>query len=101
MGRGVTPQSFVQIFCGRVKTLVKESGMSNAEVAAALGVEVDTMRRYQNRLLMPHHMVHRFCELMGVKTDFLFREPTVRLEAEVLPRQQKEIPRLTSRKVRA
>jgi hypothetical protein len=42
-------------------------------LAEVLGVREDTMRRYGKRLLMPHHLIPRFCDLMGVKPEFLFR----------------------------
>ena len=53
--------------------LVEDSGRSYKELAADLGVREDTMRRYGKRLLMPHYLIPRFCDLMGVKSEFLFR----------------------------
>lgn len=95
MGRGVTPQLFVKLFCGRVDYLVEQSGRSNAEIAKQMGVEVDTFRRYRKRLLMPHHLIHRFCDAMGVKPEFLLRDPpaTIEVEAQVIASDAKALPR--------
>lgn len=91
MGRGVTPQEFVDIFCGRVDALVEASGRSNVELASAMGVEVDTFRRYRKRLLMPHHLIPRFCEVMGIEPKFLFTTPPTFIEAHVV-KETKRIP---------
>jgi hypothetical protein len=88
MGRGVTPKDFEEWFCARVKVAMETAGMTPKQVAAQLGVEVDTMRRYTNRLLMPHHLIAPFCEITGTKPEFFFRNSAPIIEGKAAEHRQ-------------
>lgn len=60
-----TPSQWRDAFIQRVKAARIVSGKKPVEVAAALGVNIDTYNRWETRALLPHHLVMPFCEVTG------------------------------------
>jgi len=62
-----TPSQWRKDFITRVRSARIVSGRKPVEVAAELGVSLDTYNRWETRALLPHHMVMPFCE--ATQTD--------------------------------
>lgn len=60
-----TPREWRKDFIERVKSARVVSGKKPIEVAAALGVALDTYNRWETRALLPHHLVMPFCRITG------------------------------------
>jgi hypothetical protein len=60
-----TPSQWRDQFIERVKAARIVSGQKPIEVAAALGVNLDTYNRWETRALLPHHLVMPFCTITG------------------------------------
>lgn len=60
-----TPSKWRQEFIERVKSARIVCGMKPVEVAAELGVSLDTYVRWESRSLLPHHLVMPFCQITG------------------------------------
>lgn len=73
MGRGVTPSEFKRTFCARIKLAREAAGLTPEEAAERVGAKVDTWRRYEKRLLVPHHLMPRVCEVLGQHSDYFFQ----------------------------
>lgn len=74
---------------------MEAAGLKPKDVAPHLGVGVDTVRRYTNRLLMPHHMIPEFCRLTNTRPEYFFndRAPSGLLIEQVRePKAQKRLP---------
>jgi transcriptional regulator with XRE-family HTH domain len=64
---------FRTVFCARIRALRVAQGMTQAEMAKALGIGGEAYRTYENRALMPHHLVEPFARITGVEIEGLFR----------------------------
>jgi transcriptional regulator with XRE-family HTH domain len=64
---------FRTVFCARVRALRIAQGMTQAEMAEALGIGGEAYRSYESRALMPHHLVEAFARITGEEIDRLFR----------------------------
>lgn len=60
-----TPRQWRDDFISRVKAARIVSGKKPVEIAAALGVNLDTYNRWESRALLPHHLVMEFCRITG------------------------------------
>jgi hypothetical protein len=60
-----TPSQWRKDFISRVKAARIVSGRKPVEVAAELGVNLDTYNRWETRALLPHHLVMTFCRITG------------------------------------
>lgn len=70
-------ERFAAAFQARVKLARKGTGMSQAAMAAALGIKLDAYQKYENRggSLMKHHLIARFCQITETEAEKLFRDP--------------------------
>jgi DNA-binding XRE family transcriptional regulator len=57
----------------RTKELRENSGYTQAEMADFLNIKVEAYKKYENRSLLPHRFIHKFCRLVKV-TEELFLE---------------------------
>jgi hypothetical protein len=73
----VGPAAYRTAFIKRVRAARALYTDSPPEMAAALGVERDTYYRYEKRLMMPHHLIPKFCEITGVTVTWLMEGPAV------------------------
>ena len=68
-------RNFKTQFCDRTKTLRERRGLTQAQVAHALGIEIDRYKKYEQRSPMPHEFVTRFCIVVGAQLDELYEPP--------------------------
>jgi transcriptional regulator with XRE-family HTH domain len=56
---------FDQVFCARIRAARRARGLSQADVAQALGISRAAYTRYETHTPLPHHLVLDFVELTG------------------------------------
>lgn len=66
-----TPAQWRRAFIERTKAARVHSGKEPAQVAAFLGVPLDTYKRWEKRYLLPHHLVMPFCACTASDPVFL------------------------------
>jgi DNA-binding transcriptional regulator YiaG len=66
-----TASKYVKEFCASVKRLRQQTMMSQAQMAAALGVSQHAYEKYETRTLMPHRLMPRFVAIVKVDNDYL------------------------------
>jgi hypothetical protein len=71
----IGPAAYRAAFIKRIRAARALYTDSPPEMAKALGVERDTYYRYEKRLMMPHHLIPRFCEITGVTIQWLLEGP--------------------------
>lgn len=59
-------------FCARVKAIREEMGWSQKQMSLALGLELETYKKYEQRSPLPHRFIERFCLISGVASPDLF-----------------------------
>ena len=69
------PAEFKVAFCTRVRSLRMASGMTQAEMAAALGIPLANYEKYEGRSLMPHRLIEPFAAICGIDARSLFERP--------------------------
>ena len=75
---GPDPAGFARGFCTRVRSLRRAAGMTQAEMALALGVTVAAYEKYETRSPLPHHLVEPFAALTGAGVEELLSAATPR-----------------------
>jgi DNA-binding XRE family transcriptional regulator len=60
-----------QAFLSRTKAMRKGAGFKQAGMAKALGIEAEAYAKYEQRTMLPHHLIAPFCELTGHDPWFL------------------------------
>jgi DNA-binding XRE family transcriptional regulator len=75
--KGRTAAEFLGEFCARVRAAREARGLTQAEMAAALGVGGEAYRAYEKRTPVPHYLIERFARIAGVDIEYLFtgRQP--------------------------
>lgn len=63
--RASTPSQWRKEFIARVRDARVRSRMKPIEVAADLGVSLDTYIRWETRSLLPYHLIWPFCQIVG------------------------------------
>jgi len=61
---------FNKAFCARVRAARINSGLTQKQVATALGIEKDTYKQYELRSPLPGYLIERFC--IVVREDAYF-----------------------------
>ena len=67
------PKQFNEAFCTRTRELREATGMSQIEMAGALGVSAEAYRKYEKRSPLPHYLVIRFCAITKEPLADLFK----------------------------
>lgn len=59
---------YAKAFQARMKILREGADMKQADIARALGIELDAYKKYENRprSLLPHDKVQAFIEVVGI-----------------------------------
>jgi transcriptional regulator with XRE-family HTH domain len=65
---------FNQVFCARIRAARRARGLSQADVARALGISRAAYARYEAHTPLPLWFVADFVELAGADYDQLFAE---------------------------
>ena len=71
----VPQQAFKKAVFERVKSARITAGLEHDQVAEALGMSEDAVRRWESRSLIPHDMIVPFCDLTGAKPEILLAPP--------------------------
>lgn len=58
-------------FLARIKTLREERGLTQAEMATALGILLEAYKKYEQRSLLPHNLVERFALIVGKDVNYV------------------------------
>lgn len=82
--RATTPTAFKEEFARRLKAARQLKYEQASDFAADLGIPANTYGKYESgRSLLPHHLIPRACELLGldIKTLFEFERKARRAAA--------------------
>lgn len=60
--------AFRDAFITRTKQSREARGLTQREMAIALGIEKEAYSKYESRSCLPHHLVRRFCMVCNVTT---------------------------------
>jgi DNA-binding XRE family transcriptional regulator len=66
---------FNATFCARLRVARVAGGITQAEIAQALGVNLSSYQKYETRTPLPHRLVERFVVLTGADFAELFAPP--------------------------
>ncbi|MBI2735891.1 MAG: helix-turn-helix domain-containing protein [Rhodospirillales bacterium] len=64
---------FDRLFCEVTASLREGAGLTSEEMAAKLGLSKRAYNRCERRKPLPHSLIAKFCTIVGVTTDDLFR----------------------------
>ena len=64
--------AFRDAFITRTKQSREARGLTQREMAIALGIEKEAYSKYESRSCLPHHLVRRFCMVCNISVDSLF-----------------------------
>lgn len=68
-----TPKDFKDGFARRLRAARTLKYEQASDFAAELGLPANTYSKYENgRTLLPHHLIPRVCELLGIELKTLF-----------------------------
>lgn len=71
--RATTPKEFREAFARRLRAARELKYERASDFAADLGIPPNTYSKYENgRSLLPHHLIPRACELLGIEIRQLF-----------------------------
>ena len=71
----VPPQVFKKAVFDRVRSARVTAGLEHEDVATALGMSLDAVKRWESRSLIPHDMIMPFCKITGAKPELLLATP--------------------------
>lgn len=63
--------AFRDEFLARIKALREERGLTQADMATALGVLLDAYKKYEQRSLLPHNLIERFALIVGRDVNYV------------------------------
>lgn len=59
----------VRAYIRRIKQFREARGMTQAEMAAALGIPVERYKKYETRSMLPPYLIERFAAIVGHSID--------------------------------
>lgn len=71
MAMAKNDKQFEIAMCARVKAARKSIGLTQVQMAEALGIEWTQYQKYEGRTPMKHEVLPKFCELTGFNPWFL------------------------------
>lgn len=74
MAVDVSELEFNRAFIRRVKELREGAGWTQAFMAELLGIPLERYKKYEQRSLLPHYLIDRFCKLTGCDIHYLLTE---------------------------
>lgn len=66
------PSDFARRFCDRVRRAREARGLTQAEMAQALGIRLKTYEKYETRSPLRHHLIEPFAAITGTEVERLF-----------------------------
>ena len=79
--------ALAKAYIKRIRDLRIARGLTQAEMAVALGLPVERYKKYETRSVMPPYMVPRFAAIVGRTVEFVISGRNRRLSA--LPSQSR------------
>jgi transcriptional regulator with XRE-family HTH domain len=76
---------FVKVFCARIRAARRARGLSQADVARALGISRAAYGRCEADTPLPHHLIEDFVTLTGADFEGLFASVEV-TDADIFDR---------------
>jgi DNA-binding XRE family transcriptional regulator len=70
--RPVTDPNFERVFCARVRAARQACGMTQVDIARALGVSRSAYASYETRRPLPHYLLEEFAAITKVDIAHLF-----------------------------
>lgn len=67
-----TPTQWKRKFCERTAELRDARGLTQSEMAEALGIPVERYKKYENRSPLPQWLTARFCIIAGCELADLY-----------------------------
>ena len=64
---------FDRLFCDVTASLREGAGLTSEDMAGKLGLSKRAYNRYERRKPLPHSLIARFCAIVGVSSDDMFR----------------------------
>jgi DNA-binding XRE family transcriptional regulator len=64
---------FDRLFCEVTASLRVGAGLTSEDMAGKLGLPERAYKRYERRKPLPHSLIARFCAIVGVSSDDMFR----------------------------
>jgi DNA-binding XRE family transcriptional regulator len=64
---------FDRLFCGVTASLRAGAGLTSEDMAGKLGLSERTYKRYERLKPLPHSLIAKFCAIVGVSNDDMFR----------------------------
>ena len=71
----VQPEAFKKAVYERVRSARITAGLEHSDIARALSMSEDAVKRWESRSLIPHDMIIPFCQLTGAKPEILLAHP--------------------------
>lgn len=66
-----TAADFNKEFAGRVRELRAASGLTQLQMADALGIGFEAYRKYEVNIMMPHRLLHQFALICRTDLHYL------------------------------
>lgn len=67
-----TKTAFAIAFCERVADLRGARDFTQYRMAETLGVPLENYKKYEKRSCMPHYLIPKFANIVGVSIEYLF-----------------------------
>ncbi len=64
---------FDRLFCEVTASLRVGAGLTSEDMASKLGLPDRAYKRYERRKPLPHSLIAKFCAIVGMSTDDMFR----------------------------
>ena len=71
----VQPKVFKNAVYERVRAARIAAGLSHEDVAYALSMSLDAVKRWESRSLIPHDKIIPFCQITNISPDVLLAIP--------------------------
>ena len=75
MSKRATPAAFKKAVCKRVMAARIAAGLRHEDIAQALGMSLDSVKRWESRSLIPHDLILPFCQLTNTKPEVILADP--------------------------
>lgn len=79
---------FDRLFCEVTASLRLGAGLTSEDMAGKLGLSERAYERYERRKPLPHSLIARFCAIVGVSTDDMFRMVATQATTQVVVRRR-------------
>lgn len=86
-----TPTIYRKLLAQRTKALREARGLTQQEMADFLGIKWETYKKYENRSPIPHHLIPKFCTLVGTDPNYLITGQVTAFAAKKIRKLPKQL----------